>query len=110
MRNFINRLVFFVGWLLSPFTFWNDAFINIPVSYLAASFLTRFIHIHFLTLVLVCYWLSNVVGIAMMYASGRSLIKEGRSIAREMLKFLVTMAVYSLILILLGKSGILKPV
>ena len=44
MKNIINRFVFFVGWILSPFTFWNDAFVNIPLSYVAASLLARFIH------------------------------------------------------------------
>lgn len=110
MKDFIDRLVFFIGWLLSPFTFWNDTFINIPISYLAASVLARFVQIRFVTLMVVCYWLSNVVGLAMMYGSGKALTRKGQGIVRELVIMSLTIAAYSLILILLAKAGFLKPI
>ena len=110
MKNFINRLVFFVGWVLSPFTFWNDAFVNIPLSYIAANLLLRIAHMSFVTAMLVCYWVSNVLGLAMMYASGRGLIKNGKDLARELAKLLLTMLLYSIVLILLERAGILRPI
>ena len=109
MKNFINRLVFFVGWVLSPFTFWNDAFVNIPLSYIAANLLLRIVHMRFVTMMLICYWISNVLGLIMMYVSGRGLVKGGKGLARELVKLLLTMALYSIMLVLLAKIGILRP-
>lgn len=109
MNKHINRLVFFIGWLLSPLTFWNDALINIPLSYLLASFIYRFLQADFLLLVLCAYWLSNIAGIAMMYLSGKSMMGGKPYSLKEVMKVAMTMAVYSAILALLYRSGILKP-
>lgn len=107
----LKKAIFFVGWLLSPLTFWNDIFVNIPLSYLCASLTVRVIPADFLLLVLIFYWFSNVLGLYLMYASGRKIIKEGRGgLARTLLDLFVTIAVYSGVLILLNKFGILRPI
>ena len=105
-----SRIIFFIGWLLSPFTFWNDAFVNIPISYLCASLAVRIIRADFLLLVLISYWLSNGVGVIMMYAAGKTIIRDKARLVRELAVFLATIAVYSAILVLLNRSGILKPI
>ena len=110
MAKFFSRIIFFIGWLLSPFTFWNDVFVNIPISYICANLLSRIIRVDFLLLVLVAYWLSNAVGVLMMYASGKAIIRDKRALMRELAVFLATIALYSAILILLNKAGVLRPV
>ena len=110
MKDLINRFVFFIGWILSPFTFWNDAFVNIPISYIAASIFTRFIHIKFVLLVLICYWSSNVVGLIMMFVSGRALIKPGKGAAGEIAKLVFAIVIYSVALVLLSKIHVLRPI
>lgn len=110
ISNFFNRLLFFIGWLLSPFTFWNDAFINIPLSYLLANIFVKIWLVDFLLTVLVFYWLTNGLGILMMYFSGKSLLAGKRGAAREILSLAATLVVYSIVLILLNKAGILKPI
>ncbi len=110
MKNFINRLVFFIGWLLSPLTFWNDTFVNIPISYICASLFARLFHSNFLLTMLIIYWTTNILGLLMMYLSGRSVFKDGKSIIREVVIFLVTIVTYSLILIVLNSLGVLKPI
>jgi len=110
MKKFISRLVFIVGWLLSPFTFWNDLFINIPVAYFVASLLYRFMHSDFSLLVVICYWASNAIGILMMYVSGKNIFKEGRSVLKELTILLAAIVAYSLVLAVLARLGMLKPV
>lgn len=110
IKKIFYRTIFFIGWLLSPFTFWNDAFINIPLSYALASVLVRFIAVKFLFLVLISYWLSNLIGIIMMYISERSIIQEGKKPILEFFKLLATLIIYSGILILLERLGVLKPI
>ncbi|MCX5686602.1 MAG: hypothetical protein NTW09_03990 [Candidatus Omnitrophica bacterium] len=109
MKTFLNRTIFFLGWMLSPFSLWNDAFVNIPLSYIMANLEFRFVHINFLTLVLIFYWISNGLGIALMYLSGKKLVDEKRGVVGGLLSLGVTIAAYSLLLILLNKFGILKP-
>jgi hypothetical protein len=118
-KNALLRSLFFIGWLLSPLTFWNDAFFNIPLSYIAANIFIRIWPaphrnsakpVNFLLLVLVFYWISNALGVILMYLSGKRLFTEKGRILREILSLAITLAVYSIILVLLHKFGILKPI
>lgn len=29
-RRLFKAFIFFIGWILSPLTWWNDAFVNMP--------------------------------------------------------------------------------
>ena len=109
MKKTFTRTLFFIGWMLSPFTFWNDTFVNIPLAYLAASILNNFLRMRFIVLVLICYWATNIIGLAIMYATGKSILAQGRGALRELAKLALTMAVYSAILIFLSYIGIIKP-
>ena len=110
MSTFIKNAVFFIGWLLSPLTFWNDIFVNIPISYLCASLAIRFIKADFLFLVLIFYWLSNGFGILMMYSSGKSIMQDKGNRSRSLVTLLITVMIYSVIIIILNRTGILKPI
>ena len=108
-KGFIHSSVFFLGWLLSPLTFWNDVFINIPFAYLCASLVFRLAHFDFLLMVMVFYWFSNILGIAMMYFSGRAIAREVGYWKDVVLKTVLTILIYSIVLVLLHNFGILKP-
>lgn len=110
MKTFLNRALFFLGWLLSPFTFWNDAFVNIPLSYIMANLAFRLVRVDFLTLVLISYWLSNGLGILLMYLSGRKLTAGDEGSFKELINLALAITAYSLLLVLLNKFGILKPI
>ena len=109
IKKLILRLTFFLGWILSPLTFWNDALVNIPLSYICANLAFRLVHIKFLTLVLIFYWISNGLGLLLMYISGKNIFDSGRGVLREILTLLATIAAYSLLLLILNKAGIIKP-
>jgi hypothetical protein len=96
--------------MLSPLTFWNDFLINIPISYLCASLAIRFIKADFLLLVLIFYWLSNGFGVLMMYASGKSMMRDKSNRLRALVTLLITIVIYSIIIIILNRTGILKPI
>ena len=110
MSTFIKNTIFFIGWLLSPLTFWNDAFVNIPIAYLCAALLVRVIKVDFLFLVLIFYWLSNVFGILMMCSSGKSIMQDKGNRLQALVTLLITVVIYSVIIIILNRTGILKPI
>lgn len=110
LHKIASRIIFFFGWLLSPLTFWNDAFINIPISYIMANIFTRFFPMRFVVAVVSFYWFTNILGILMMYLSGKSLIRNRSDLIRELLLFLATAVFYSLVIILLNIFGVLRPI
>jgi hypothetical protein len=66
-------------------------------------------HFDFLFLTLVFYWLSNMMGIALMYISGRAIVREGGYWKNTILTTVLTILIYSIVLVLLNNFGILKP-
>jgi hypothetical protein len=109
MRSLIRNTVFFIGWALSPLTFWNDAFVNIPVSYFMANVMVRFVNCDFIRLLLVLYWFTNVAGLVIMYAAGKDIGKGRAGVVKGVISLIITTAVYSFIIIALGKLGIIRP-
>jgi hypothetical protein len=108
-KGVFNRAIFLIGWLLSPLTFWNDTFINIPLAYLCANLFARYIPCSFLCVVLVFYWISNGLGILIMAISGKRILEEQKGKVRSLIILFSTILIYSLILIVLGKVGLLRP-
>jgi len=108
-KGLVYRAIFFLGWLLSPLTSWNDAFINIPFAYLCASLVFRLAHFDFLPMVLVFYWISNILGIVLMFIGGRGVVREAGYWKDAVLKTVLTILIYSIVLVLLHNFGILKP-
>lgn len=105
----LKRAIFFAGWLLSPLTFWNDAIVNIPIAYVLASLARRVFRADFLILVLVFYWISNLLGLVLMYFSGRKILMEGHSLRRELAVFAGTIIAYTAVILFVDKAGLLKP-
>ena len=65
-----------IGFILSPLTWWNDLFVNVPLSYafayLTGSLLRLFVLISkdlFINLFMVGYFLTNLIGFLMMHYS-----------------------------------------
>jgi len=106
VKGFFYRTLFFFGWLLSPLTFWNDAFINIPLAYLCASLFIRIVPANFAFQVILFYWLSNGLGLLLMYATSRRIVKEKNLNLRSIL---ITLLSYTVILFLIDKVIVLRP-
>jgi hypothetical protein len=51
-----------VGYLLSPLSWWNDIFLNLPLAYLFGSVFGWFSRTLFLPMFVLGYWLTNVAG------------------------------------------------
>jgi len=110
VNKYINRVIFVTGWLLSPFTFWNDLFVNIPIAYILALLAVRFLKTDFLVMSVIMYWLTNIIGVFMMILSGKALVKNKEYAIKELQKFLLIVIVYTAVIIVLHKVGVLKPI
>ena len=103
----LKNILFFIGWILSPLTWWNDVFVNIPLSYLIAHFLFFITHIKFVCLLLFSYWATNVLGLVFMYFGGKGIINSSKSKFKSIILMLIFMLVYSLLMIKFDNLGIL---
>ncbi len=109
MRSGWAMIVFGIGFLLSPLTWWNDLFINVPISWALASL---FGTVLFKRAFLVIYWVTNILGLLMMHYSGTSAMNKraGPLMRHGLFQPLLIASIYSLLLWLAMYYGIIKPI
>lgn len=112
-KSIIKRgLLFTVGYLLSPLSWWNDLYVNLPIAYCLA-WLVSLIDKQFFAMALVgFYWLTNIAGLILLHkglapasANATALFKERR---KNILSDLAISVVYTGIIVLLIYWGLLK--
>ena len=122
-KNFLhlakNGIVAFVGFLLSPLSWWNDLVINIPLAYFfafaAGKLLNFFLEVKkplFVALAILGYWLTNILGMLMMSHGVQNMLQDELR-SKKWARDLVISLVYSLvivILIYLGQGEISKSI
>lgn len=99
-----------LGYMLSPLSWWNDLFFNLPIAY-AFGYLVRLANPDwFLPGTVVGYWLSNVLGFVLMQVGATDLIFEGRSRnwRKDLLISLGTSTAYTVVVIALIYFHILE--
>jgi hypothetical protein len=105
-------LVSFIGFLLSPLSWWNDLFVNVPLA-LAFAWVTSLVWPKGFTACFVLgYWLTNVLGLVMLQKGAHELLAgQASPYSRKALfkDFLVSL-VYTLAILVLVKLGVLKPI
>jgi hypothetical protein len=110
-RRLASGIVAVIGYLLSPLSWWNDAFINLPLAWLFASLVSLASRQLFAPAMILGYWLTNIVGILLM-AQGTAGIASGNSppgFKRRLVLSLVAATGYTLLIVLLYLFGVLKP-
>jgi hypothetical protein len=111
LKKLRGGFLLILGFLLSPLSFWNDLFFNLPIAYsfgYACSWINPDV---FLPCSILGYWLSNIVGILMMQAGVVDVFQEQpkeRNLKKELLMGLVTSAVYTVIIVALIQFNILE--
>lgn len=104
-KKLINIIIAFIGLMLSPITWWNDPFVNIPLSYFLANFISCLSHKLFPISFILFYWLTNILGIFLLYFGGGGIIK-GKFNGK---KQLITVIIYTFLILILSIFGLIKP-
>lgn len=60
-----------IGFILSPLSWWNDAFVNIPIAYVIAIPFGMISKSLFVPAMVISYWLTNIVGLLLLHAGVR---------------------------------------
>lgn len=101
----------FIGFLLSPLSWWNDAFINIPLA-IGFGWLVALVHRPaFEVAVIAGYWLTNILGLVLLQIGARQTVTAGAArlyTRRELVKDLLISLLYTGGIVVLIKLKILQ--
>lgn len=89
-----------IGYMLSPLSWWNDLFFNLPIA-LAFGYAVSWIHADWLFPgTIVGYWLSNVLGFVMMQFGAIDVLSsnENRTLKRDLLISLGSSTAYTFVI------------
>jgi hypothetical protein len=113
--NYLKKLKGLVlvglGFMLSPLSWWNDLFFNLPLAYFFGYICAQFSANLFLPCAIAGYWLSNVLGIVLMQLGVLDVVQEQskeRNFKKELLMGLASSTVYTVIILLLLQFNILS--
>jgi hypothetical protein len=102
----------FIGFMLSPLSWWNDAFVNIPLAIAFGWLVSLLYKPAFEPAVLVGYWLSNVLGFVLMHKGAEKVFAvdppkpySKKAFARDMTISLL----YTGLIMFLFKARVLQP-
>ncbi len=100
-----------IGYILSPLSWWNDAFVNLPLAWLFASLVSLASHRLFVPAMILGYWLTNVAGLLLL-ARGTADLALGenrKKLKQRLVLSLVAATGYTLLIVALCCLGFLKP-
>ena len=110
-RRLGSGILAVIGYLLSPLSWWNDVFINLPLAWLFASLVSLASHRLFAPAMVLGYWLTNIAGLLLMARGTAGLVAgdSTRSRKRRLVLSLAAATGYTLLIVLLYALGVLKP-
>ncbi|HPE63265.1 MAG TPA: hypothetical protein PLQ49_04055 [Methanothrix sp.] len=100
-----------VGYLLSPVSWWNDLFVNIPLAYAFGALFGLVSEELFLPAMVAGYWMTNILGFVLMHRGVKEAVsgKQETGYSKgDMIKDLCVSVIYTMIVVVLAASGILR--
>jgi hypothetical protein len=111
-RALSGGIIGFLGYMLSPLSWWNDMFINFPLAYAGAWLVSLFHKSAFGSAFVVFYWITNILGFFMMHKGISRIAGEGPSdqpyLRSGLVKDVLAALAYTVLIILLMKLDIIK--
>ena len=85
LKNLRGGALMGIGYMLSPLSWWNDLFFNLPIALVFGYGVSWFNPHWFISGTLVGYWLSNVLGMVMMQFGAVDIFmpEDKRNLARD---------------------------
>jgi len=103
----------FIGFMLSPLSWWNDLFVNVPLALGFAWLVSIFYRPAFQPALIIGYWLTNLLGLVLMHKGARNMFSSEDPKAysvRELFKDVLISLLYTLLIVLLIQLKILRPI
>jgi|ERR1039458_9873698 hypothetical protein len=102
----------FIGYMLSPLSWWNDLFVNWPLALAFAWVISWFCKPAFTASLIVGYWFTNILGFVLMHKGGAKIMsEEDQPYSRKsLLRDLGISVLYTLLIVGLVKMGVIAPI
>ncbi|NCQ65848.1 MAG: hypothetical protein AUJ41_04080 [Candidatus Pacebacteria bacterium CG1_02_43_31] len=100
-----------VGFILSPLSWWNDLFVNFPLSYIIAFPFGLINKSLFQPAFIGAYWLTNILGLLLMQKGGKKFFhpnSNSTEFNKELKNTLIWGSVYTLLIGILILYGVLS--
>jgi hypothetical protein len=99
-----------IGYLLSPASWYNDPFLNIPLAYLFAFPFGLISEKLFMPFMITGYWLTNIAGFMLMHYGVKNMTSKFKSSysRKEITRDILISILYTLFVVMLVKIGWLK--
>jgi len=100
-----------IGYLLSPLSFWNDLFFNLPIAYFFGYLCSLLSPNLLFPCSIVGYWLSNIAGILLMQFGAVDIFADQpkqHNLKKELLMGLASSVIYTLVILALIQWKILQ--
>jgi hypothetical protein len=111
-RKAAGGVLAFVGFMLSPLSWWNDLFVNVPLALAFAWLVSWFYRPAFTASLVAGYWLTNVLGFILMHKGAQKILseKQGRYSWRDLGRDIGISLLYTALIVALVRFGMLKPI
>lgn len=111
-RKATGGVLAFVGYMLSPLSWWNDLFVNVPLALAFAWVVGLFYQPAFGASVVLGYWLTNVLGFVLLHKGAQKMLTERKQkySRRDLLRDVGISLLYTVVIVVLLKLKILKPI
>ena len=99
-----------LGYMLSPLSWWNDLFFNLPIAYVFAYIVGLISKSLFAPSLVIAYWITNILGFVFMHKGASNIVsKEKEKYTRnDFFKDFCVSVVYTLMIVFLVIMGVLK--
>jgi len=110
-RKVTGGMLAMIGFMLSPLSWWNDLFVNLPLALVFAWLVSYFYRPAFEWCVIVGYWLTNVLGFVLMQKGAETALLDRIKpyTRRALLRDLGISLLYTVLIAALLQLEILKP-
>lgn len=109
-RKIVSSVIAFLGYILSPFSWWNDLLVNFPISYALAIPIGLLNRSLFLPAFIINYWLTNIVGLLLIHLGVKGFVaKDSPQLTKkELLKTLLFCFLYTSLILVLILTNVLS--
>lgn len=110
-RKVAGGVLTVIGFMLSPLSWWNDLFVNVPLALAFAWAVSLVYAPAFEASLVVGYWLTNVLGFILMHKGAQKMLspEDKQHSRRDLLKDIAISIGYTALILALIKLGVLKP-
>ena len=108
-HRLFSSIIAAVGYILSPLSWWNDLFVNVPLAYGFSWPFTLLDQRLFLPAFIVGYWLSNLLGFILLHHGIAGLVRQQKTKNGLLYNIIVTILYTAVITVLVWLQWIPSP-